>query len=697
MRPERSRVQKAGRLPGASNPRFAPNVRVVSTRDGVIASVAPRSFRVKAPAGLSFVADVLPALAGAQEGEPPGWISELGSQLEAIGIVRASPAAKRRRLRTDQAVRVAAIRRTPLVEDTLHALANLGIEQASAPDDGVFVVMDLSGLGAEAAWQLARQVQRSGCRSIGIWSRGTESFLGPVAEPGRTACWNCCRLRFADSLVGEDGEAVGPNPILARVVAENVLIAVRYPEVAAYGCVLVDDGRTETLHYVVPMPWCRVCGGAAKIRPRGVPLVQSPLVPEDLRILSDSRGGIVRRLLLFQMDGGEAPRLPHCCTAVIGPYQEGSLSVPGSTGEGKGVTQEAAVWSAIGEGIERYAASLWHLSALTFASFNELRTEGFDPRWLVLYGDAQYQRPEFPYARFDPGASLPWVTGRWLDTGDPVYVPALAAYMNFPTPSRDRFQQTTSNGLAAGASFEDAALGALYELIERDAFMLHWLAGLPARRLSESGCDSITHQALREVERLGARTELFVIDTGTQHPTVVCLGLGDGQEWPGVTIGLATHADVDIALQRAVMEHGHVGAYIMRLMGEGRHRTVLGADDVITGLDHALYYVEPARAGALRAFRSGRTPPASLVDLRTRYRRPATMESCVAALTDAGIRVAAVDVTPPDVGLAPVRVVRAVGKYLHPIHFGSGNQRLENPRLEGLLRNSAEERPHPIA
>jgi ribosomal protein S12 methylthiotransferase accessory factor len=158
----------------------------------------------------------------------------------------------------------------------------------------------------------------------------------------------------------------------------------------------------------------------------------------------------------------------------------------------------------------------------------------------VLYDDAQYARTDFPFAPFDPKKPIHWTRGRWLDTGEVVQLPALATHMHFPAEAAERFGQTTSNGLAAGATFEDAALGALYELIERDAFMLFWLARRPALRLAANGCSDVSRRALREVERLGARTELYLLDAGTQHSTVVCLGLGDGRSWPGVTIGLVS-------------------------------------------------------------------------------------------------------------------------------------------------------------
>ena len=646
---------------------------------------------------------MLPALYGAAGtnrelcGSSPDWVRAFGDQLEEADIVRLSPPLGTPKV-PDPEVSVAVIRQTPLMRRVTDQLAGLGITSADLTADKSFVIIDLSGLDADDSLRLARKVHRRGCRSISSWKRGSETFYGPLVEPLRTACWNCCRLRFSDSISGDDDSFVEDDPTTARVVADNVFLAVRYPDVAAYGCLVVDDGRTSSLHSVVPMPWCETCGVAVgSSASRLAPLTHSVHVPEELRILADTRGGVLRQVFLYESSGAEAPSVPLCCSAVIGSYQDGTRSHPGFQGEGKGATREDAVRSAIGEGVERYAASLWHPSTLTYASFSELGDQAFDPRWLVLYDAEQYARPDFPFAPFDAERPLCWTTGRWLDTGETVRVPALATYMNFPTTAAERFGQTTSSGLAAGATFEDAALRALFELIERDAFMLFWLARRPALRIAEDGCDVVSDRALREVERFGARTELYLIDANTQYPTIVCLGLGDGRSWPGVTIGLGTHADVDIALRRAVLEHGHCGSYIRRLMREGRQAAIRTSADVLTGLDHALYYAHPDHATALEPFRSCTRAPIALAHLRSRYRQDATLASCVSRLREAGIRTAAVDVTSPDIALAPIRVVRAFGIHMQPIHFGVGNRRLRNPRLDHLLSSAAEANPHPIA
>ena len=678
--------------------RFAPGVRICAIRDGALVSTASGCFRLGTSSATSLVSKLIPALyckqgPFARDTAPELLLSACGEQLEQAGIMEIGIPSNKA---MPQSARVMASRTTPLALLALNRLVAAGLKLSESASDNPFVITDLSGLDTSACLDIIKKVFQSGCRSLSIWKRGAETFYGPIAKARATACWNCCRLRFADSLDGSNIGVVDDEEEGSRVIAENVLLAIRYPDIAGYGCVVADAGRTSSLHSVVPMPWCEVCGGVVDAS-QLVRLTHSVHVPENLRVLADRRGGIVRQLFIFDNDGLDTPTVPSCCSVEIAPFRDERISNPGTNGEGKGATRDEALRSAVCEGLERYAASLWHPSTLINASLRELGHRAFDPRWLVLYNEAQHARKDFAYAPFDAKRRIYWTTGQWLDSTEPVSIPALAAYLNFPAEPAERFCQTTSNGLAAGDSFEDAALRALYELIERDAFMLSWLSRRSGLRINVAGCDELTREGLREVERLGARTEVFLLDVGTQHPTVVCLGLGDGRAWPGATIGLGTHADSDIALRKAVFEHNHYGAYMRRLMQEGRHRDVQASSDVLGSMDHGLYYIDPDHVGALKFFRGSSGPTVSLDGMRSHYQKEAKVSACVSALLDIGIRTAAVDVTSSDVALAGIRVVRAFGVNMQPIHFGFGYERFKNPRLEALLSNNAETRPHPIA
>jgi ribosomal protein S12 methylthiotransferase accessory factor len=73
-----------------------------------------------------------------------------------------------------------------------------------------------------------------------------------------------------------------------------------------------------------------------------------------------------------------------------------------------------------------------------------------------------------------------------------------------------------------------------------------------------------------------------------------------------------------------------------------------------------------------------------------------SLENCAAGLEAAGVRVALVDVTSPDVAMGPFRVVRAVSPDLQPISYGYG---MDSPPVERIRRQglAAEIAPiHPI-
>jgi len=677
---------------GANSLRLAPDLRVVAIRGGLIVSTSRGCFRFNGSLATSLLSEVLPALYTSDARRPPDNVFVLERQLLEAAVIEGL-VNDRRTLRVPaRAPHVAIMRVTPFSRRTAALLVSAGIKIDTRVGRGDFVVSDLSNLADDESQCIAGELHRRDCASISIWRRGEETFLGPIAAPGWGACWKCARERLADSLSDDIG-IVDNDPALARAVADNVILAIRYPDIAGYGC-LATTGKSDSVHSILPMPWCATCGDTAMFQ-RLAPINHSLLVPEGLRVLADPRAGVIRHLFILEGDGGDTPAMPICASALMARPQQGHMGKDDLQGEGKGATREEAVLGAIGEGVERYAASLWDPGKLTESSLIDLGDRAFDPRWLVLYDEEQYSRPGFAFRPMDPDAPMLWVKGHWLDTAVDVLVPAQATYLGFGGDGIT-LGQTTSNGLAAGCSFEDAALRALYELIERDALMLCWLAGLMGERIDPHGCDGVSRKALDEVQRLGAETELYLLDLSAGYPTVVCLGLGDGVSWPGATIGLGTHANVDIALRKAVLEHGHYGPYMRRLMREGQHLHVREPEDVVSSLDHGLYYCHADNGASLGNLRQGQIS-VKLADLRKRYREKPSLTACVARLSASGIRTAAVDLTTSDLAMAGLSVVRAIGTYVQPIHFGFGYERRNNPRLKALLTRTVQTMPHPIA
>lgn len=564
---------------------------------------------------------------------------------------------------------------------------------------------------------------------------GAELWLGParLATPG--PCWNCLRMRRlahddqvaqAHAVQGQLlGGAAGGHPAawypqlapaagnLIATLAVELLTGRAGDEVADR--VRIHDLAAGTVsdHRLAALPWCPVCGGAeAQLAAGHAPAADAPGTDvDDLEALLaqmpgwvDHRIGVIRSLTVTPA----GPPVPLSGVARLANYTEGDPSnvAVGVAGGGKGLVPFEAQRGAIGEAIERYSASRNRTSDLHRASFAELTGDAIDPRDLVLYDEAVYRSPTNPYVPFDPHAPMNWARGTWFGTDDPVWVPAHATFFEYRLePDRQLFQ-ITSNGLAAGASPADAAIRAVFELVERDATMLTWLCQLPARPVTldgsleagEGGLQPGLVEVVGHMHALGIRIEMYLIDLGTGLPTIFCLGFGDGVRSPAVASSLACHADVRVAVYKALMEQAQIGPYLMSVPAERRPTT---AEAVVSLEDHAFYYVAPGREDAFDFLRKGDEPPVALRDLP-----PSTFPTDVdgqtayvaEALDRAGLRVAVVDVTAPDVRLTPFSVVRAVGPHLQPIHFGYGLRRLDNPRLrERLGPHGVHPDPHPVA
>lgn len=150
---------------------------------------------------------------------------------------------------------------------------------------------------------------------------------------------------------------------------------------------------------------------------------------------------------------------------------------------------EAARRAAVGESVERYCGNVLNTLEVTWASFDELRRRGapaLDPAELVLYSEAQYRAPGFPFVPLTRDLRVHWVEGRRLRDGSAVLVPASLVYVNWYSAGFAAAPPTNFcafAGIAAGHDEDSAVAGALEEIIERHATMVWWLNGHPLPRL----------------------------------------------------------------------------------------------------------------------------------------------------------------------------------------------------------------------
>ncbi|MFD7839782.1 TOMM precursor leader peptide-binding protein [Streptomyces sp. NPDC059761] len=357
------------------------------------------------------------------------------------------------------------------------------------------------------------------------------------------------------------------------------------------------------------------------------------------------------------------------------------------------------------EGLERYAGTHRRTgSSLLTASYAELGDRALNPAECGFYAPRTYREDPL-VSPFDPDRPIPWVYGHSLRDDRPVLVPARLVHYSAGLAA-DNFVFECSNGCAIGSCTEEALLGALLELIERDAFLLAWYGGLP---LTEIDLGSVPGPAVRTMADRAALQgyEVHAFDNRIDLAVPVVTGLAVRRDGgPGLfAFGAGAALDPAAAVEAALSEVLTYIPHLPRQVAERRGELEAMAADfgLVRHLkDHAQLYGLPAMAPYVRPY----TEPAGIRPMDALYRswlhpskgsggRPATGDlrddllCCVRELTQAGHDVIVVDQTTPEQLRIGLRTVCAVVPGLLPIDFGWSRQRAPYlPRLRTAPRRA---------
>ena len=157
---------------------------------------------------------------------------------------------------------------------------------------------------------------------------------------------------------------------------------------------------------------------------------------------------------------------------------------------------------------------------------------------------------------YTPQLELDWVHGWSLTRERPVAVPEHVAYWDVPGPDRPRVVYESSNGCGLGNSPQEAALYGLFEVAERDAFLMAWYAATPLRRIAIPADDPEVAQLVDRTALVGYRLTLLdaTNDFGIPAVVAVCRYRGGAPQAPRAFLAAGAHHDPRAAIRSAVAE-----------------------------------------------------------------------------------------------------------------------------------------------
>jgi len=434
------------------------------------------------------------------------------------------------------------------------------------------------------------------------------------------------------------------------------------------------------------------------------------MINERLNDLVSPRVGLIREIAP-QGRGADEPMPPFLYTATLSNFDFRVASRSDRMAAGKGMTRDEAIASAIGEATERYCAYHWDPERTFLAKSVDITTRCVTPQDCVLYCERQYATFEWPHPRWTPETELAWINGIDVVDGDVVALPASLVYLVFPPPRmEDYFAPSTSNGLAAGATLEGAALGGLCEVMERDAMLIAWMNRLPAAELSFGDDADICGRIYRHYAHFGVNVRAFAMPTDLPSTTVMAISFEEDPARPANVVGLGCHPDPNVALLKALFElcQGRP-AEASRFQTKPPKGRLNNYTDVHTLDDHSSFMSQMERRHEFSfLWQTGETKRIDELPNWSTGNAAGDLARCSAELAAKRHRPAYVELTTPDLVEYGVHVVRAIVPGLQPVHFGHGQERLGGERLYNLphqlglvdsVRTEADLNPcpHPLA
>lgn len=528
---------------------------------------------------------------------------------------------------------------------------------------------------------------------------GMVLWIGPYFRPGVTACWECLTARLRENRMVET--YVGsPPPAAGSLLATTAAgVALATTELARR---IADPGRDDAtiwtvdlrdgvsaLHIVQRRPQCPVCGTPREAAPvvlrsvgRRTGADEEALLPHVSPIT-----GVVTSLRRTELPPQVADLLHHY---VAGQPFVAPRSLAGvrhslrSSGVGVAATDSAARVVAICEAIERSAGVLRGDEPVRVASLDELGDAAIHPNDWLLHSERQRA------ASFDAGVSIEWSPVWSLTRGEWRYLPTRTLYFSHPAAGHE-WLWADSNGNAAGATLEEAIVGGIYELVERDATAIWWSNRVrrPAVDFASFG-DAWVEAAAGRLAELGRSFWVLDLTADIDIPVFVAVSHRPDAESEQILIGFGADADPVAALRHATREllQHLAGALDSGPAGHRHYDQQQWVDFWTTATVDELSYLMPSEE-RLRA--AVDFPLRAAEDVRDE------VERCRGLIEARGLELLVLDLTRPEVGVPVAKAIvpglrlerprHAPGRlYDVPVELGWLDQPLGEDELNPLAR-----------
>lgn len=363
-----------------------------------------------------------------------------------------------------------------------------------------------------------------------------QHYIVIASESHAHGCINCIKSRMIDN------QFIKPNRIETSFIdlkkidysivdeLKNQLSALNTDFYYKYNLFTKEITKSLMLKY----PQCEICGEAETIQK----LEELKIESTGTRIGADYRAKdfneIVKGLkenvtsLIHPETGWFKNHYRSVTDSMPLIALDGYLSKVNYDSYGRNYTYKKAYYTAVLEGLERHQG----VAPSTYAGYqtNENALLNQNKEFISLerylhFDSGHYNNEEFRFDRYETGDPILWRYVYSLTKERYILAPEQIIYFSnhhfYKKRMEKRYLPDSSNGVALGSNIDEASISGLFELIERDAFMVYWFSrSTPTKLENIEGLGSTGIQLiLAYLDYIGYDVHLFDITLESKVPT----------------------------------------------------------------------------------------------------------------------------------------------------------------------------------
>jgi len=274
------------------------------------------------------------------------------------------------------------------------------------------------------------------------------------------------------------------------------------------------------------------------------------------------------------------------------------------------IDEETALVKFIGEAIERFSQRVYKKKDFQSFAYKDIYKNAPNILKIARISSNQLKNPLLNRFIFNENTIFNWTTGFDIQNGKKVYIPAQLIYINYIYDKAEKIiYPSTTNGCAGGFTFYSAILRGIFEIIERDHFLITYLNKLSPPKIDLNSIDDPEIIELIDlIYKHRFKINLIDITLDLKVPTYLTVIIDETGIGPAISLGLKSHFNRKLAIIGSITEAFHPRCWIRRIV-EDHPRLIKKVDPkkIITLRDRALYWFSKDKIKDIKFLLVGKT------------------------------------------------------------------------------------------